>query len=63
MVCKIVLQTELQKSPFCVRPWSLLTILNFSERGPTDNSIVMSLLLLVPETISLIYHPLLICNK
>ena len=33
---KLVLQTGMQKSLFCVRPWSLLTILNFSKRGPTD---------------------------
>ena len=33
---KLVLQTETQKSHFSVRPWSLLTILNFSEQGPTD---------------------------
>ena len=30
---KLVLPTETQKSRFCVHPWSLLTILNFSERG------------------------------
>ena len=30
---KLVLPTETQKSRFCVRPWSLLAILNFSERG------------------------------
>ena len=35
-----------------MRPWSLLTILNFSERGPTDNGILMSQLLLVAETIT-----------
>ena len=33
MVCKLVLPTETQKSDFCVRPWSLLTILNFSDGG------------------------------
>ena len=33
---KLVLQTEMQKSHFCVRPWSLLTILNFSEREKLD---------------------------
>ena len=32
----MILQTGMQKSHFCVRPWSLLTISNFSERGPTD---------------------------
>ena len=31
---KLVLQTETQRSPFSVCPWSLLTIVNFSERGP-----------------------------
>ena len=36
---KLVLQTELQKSHFGVRPWSLLTILNFSERGLTDTTV------------------------
>ena len=45
-----VIQTETQKSLFCVRPCSLLTIVNFSERGPTDNDILMSFLLLVAET-------------
>ena len=30
---KLVLQTGIQKSHFCVRPWSLLTILNFSNGG------------------------------
>ena len=33
-----------------MRSWSLLTLLNFSERGPTNNGILMSLLLLVAET-------------
>ena len=48
---KLVLQTEMQKSHFRVRPWSLLTTLNFSEQEPTDtNGILMSLLLLVAET-------------
>ena len=36
---KLVLQTKLQKSNFCVRPWSLLTIINFSKRGPTDTTV------------------------
>ena len=35
----LVLQTETQKSHFCVRPWLLLTILNFLERGPTDTTV------------------------
>ena len=30
---KLALPTETQKSRFCMRPWSLLAILNFSERG------------------------------
>ena len=30
---------ETQKSNFRVRPWSSLTILNFSERGPTDKPV------------------------
>ena len=47
---KLVLQTETQKLHFWVRPWSLLTLLNFSERGPTNNGILMSLPLLVAET-------------
>ena len=48
---KLVLQTEMEKLHFRVRPWSLLTILNFSEQEPTDtNGILMSLLLLVAET-------------
>ena len=47
---KLVLQTGMLKSLFCVRPWSWLTISNFSERGPTDNGILMSLLVLVAET-------------
>ena len=36
MALKLVLQTETQKSHFCVRPWSLLTMLNFSEQRVTD---------------------------
>ena len=41
MVCvTLVLQTEKQKFHFCVRPWLLLTILNFSERGPTDTMVL-----------------------
>ena len=36
---KLVLQTEFQKSHFCARPWSLLSILNFSKRGPTDTTV------------------------
>ena len=43
---KLVLPTETQKSHFCVRPWSLVTILNFFERGPTDRTVLMYLLLL-----------------
>ena len=39
----------MEKLHFNVRPWSLLTILNFSARGPTD-SILTSPLLLVAET-------------
>ena len=44
---KLVLQTEMQKSHFCVRPWLLPTVLNFSERkrkADRQNSILMSLL-------------------
>ena len=44
MVCKIGFTTETQKPHFCVRPWSLLIILNFSEQGPKDKGILMSLL-------------------
>ena len=33
IACKIGLQTETQKLHFCLRPSSLLTILNFSERS------------------------------
>ena len=36
---KLILPTETQKSHFCVRPWSLLTISNFFERGPTDATV------------------------
>ena len=36
---KLVLQTEMQKSHFCVRPWLLLTILNFSELAPADTTV------------------------
>ena len=36
---KLILPTETQKSHFYVRPWSLLTILNFSKRGPTDTTV------------------------
>ena len=36
---KLVLQTETKKSHFCVRPWSLLTILNFSGRRSTDTTV------------------------
>ena len=50
MVCKIGFTTETQKPHLCVRPWALLIILNFSEQGPKDNGILMSLLLLVSET-------------
>ena len=38
-----------EKSHFYVRPWALL-ILNSSARVPTDNGILMSLILLVAET-------------
>ena len=31
--------TETQKSLFCVRPWSLLPILVFSKRGPTETTV------------------------
>ena len=33
---KLILPIETQKLHFRVRPWLLLTILNFLERGPTD---------------------------
>ena len=36
---KLVLPTETQKLHFCVRPWSLLTVFNFSEQGPTDTAV------------------------
>ena len=36
---KLILQGGMEKSHFCVRPWSLLTILNLSERGPTDTTV------------------------
>ena len=36
---KLVLPTGTQKLHFCVRPWLLLTILNFSEWGPTDTTV------------------------
>ena len=36
---KLALPTETQKSHCCVRPWSLLTILNFSKRGSTDTMV------------------------
>ena len=36
---KLVLSTETQKSHFSVRPWSLLTILNFSEQEPIDTAV------------------------
>ena len=38
------------KSQLCVRPWLLITILNFSIRGLTDKGILMFLFLLVAET-------------
>ena len=44
-------RSKKEKSQFCVRPCSLLTTLNFSARRPTDNSILMSLLLFLTETI------------
>ena len=48
---KLVLQIGLQQSHFAVRPWSLLTILNFFRTGADrHNGILMSLLLLVAET-------------
>ena len=36
---KMVLQAEAQKLHFCSRQWSLLTILTFSVRGPTDTTV------------------------
>ena len=36
---KLVLQTEMQKLHFCVRPWLLLTILNYFERAQTDTAL------------------------
>ena len=36
---KLVLQPEAQKLHVCMRPWLLLTVLNFSERGPTDKTV------------------------
>ena len=32
-------RSKAEKSNFCVRPWSLLTILNFSARGLTDTMV------------------------
>ena len=53
---KLVLPTETQKLHFCERPWSLhgrpWSLLVFSEQGADNyNDILMSLLLLVAETI------------
>ena len=49
---KLFLQTKTQKSYFCVRPWSLITILNIFPTGvDKHNSILMSLVLLVSEKI------------
>ena len=31
-------RTKIEKWHFCERPWSLLTILNFSARTPTDTT-------------------------
>ena len=31
--------SKTEKSQLCVRPWSLLTMLNFSARGPTDTTV------------------------
>ena len=45
-------QLKTEKSHLCVHPWSLLTRLNFSARGPADTGILMSLLLLVAETVN-----------
>ena len=43
---------ETRKSHLRVRPWSLLTILNFFRKEPyKHNGVLMSLLLLVKETI------------
>ena len=39
-----------------MRPWFLLTISNFSTQGPTDNSILMSLLLATETKINLNEH-------
>ena len=50
MVSKIGFTNWKAKIHFSVRPWLLLTILNFSERGLTHNGIFMSLLLLVAKT-------------
>ena len=33
-------QSKTEKSHFYVRPWSLLNILNFSARGPTDTTVL-----------------------
>ena len=49
---KLDLQAETQESHFCVRPWSLLTVLNFFKRGPTDTTLFCVILFLVAETIS-----------
>ena len=55
---KLVLKSGMQKSHFCLRPWSLLTILNFSEwQADRHNNILMSLLLLVVETITSTIKP------
>ena len=32
-------RSEGEKSPLCVRPWLLLTMLNFCARGPTDTTV------------------------
>ena len=62
MVCKLVLPTEMQKLHFCVRPWLLLTIFKLFRRGADrHNSILMSLHLLVAETMS--YFPDTHINK
>ena len=39
-----------------MRPWLSRTRLNFSKQGPTDNSILMSLLLLVTDTTNPVYE-------
>ena len=44
-------RSETEKSNLCVRPWSLLTTLNFSAGADRHSAILMSLLLLVVETI------------